>query len=197
MSFNTICVFCGCSDRISDPYLGAAKEMGGTIAENGLTLIYGGGRTGLMGALADGALEQGGSVIGVIPEKFNTQILAHQNLTEMHIVKTMHERKAQMIAMSGAFVALPGGYGTFEELFEVLTWAQIGIHNRPIGILNINAYFNPLLSVIEQARSEGFIYNEHEGLLLHSSNPHELLKSMNQYNPPENLDRWVNREGEK
>ena len=142
MPFNTICVFCGSSDRSSEPYLHAAKEMGSTIAEHGHTLIYGGGGTGLMGALADGALEQGGKVIGVIPEKFNNQTLAHQQLTEMHVVESMHERKAQMIAMSDAFIALPGGYGTFEELFEVLTWAQIGIHKCPVGILNIDEYFS-------------------------------------------------------
>jgi uncharacterized protein (TIGR00730 family) len=197
MPFNTICVFCGSSDRSSEPYLHAAKEMGSTIAEHGHTLIYGGGGTGLMGALADGALEQGGKVIGVIPEKFNNQTLAHQHLPEMHVVESMHERKAQMIAMSEAFIALPGGYGTFEELFEVLTWAQIGIHKHPVGILNIDEYFNPLLSLIEHAREEGFIYNEHKGLLLNSSNPHDLLMAMSQYNPPENLDRWVLREGEE
>jgi len=197
MSFNTICVFCGCSDRISDPYLHAAARMGHVIAEKGLTLVYGGGGTGLMGAIADAALGAGGKVVGVIPERFNNPTLAHQDLTEMHVVNNMHERKAKMISMGEAFIALPGGYGTLEELFEVLTWAQIGIHKQPVGILNVNAYFNPLLSVIEHARAEGFIYNEHKGLLIHSPNPHHLLETMSQYNPPKDLDRWVNRESVK
>ena len=197
MSFNTVCVFCGSSDRTTQPYLHAANMMGHTIAEKDLTLVYGGGGTGLMGVLADAALEKGTKVIGVIPENFNNPTLAHQDLSEMHIVKSMHERKAKMISMSEAFIALPGGYGTFEELFEVLTWAQIGIHNRPVGVLNVNGYFNPLLSVIEHARSEGFIYTEHQSLLIQSSNPHDLLEAMSRYNPPKGLDRWVNRESVK
>jgi hypothetical protein len=197
MTFNTICVFCGSSDRIPDPYLSAADSMGCVIAEKGLTLVYGGGGTGLMGAIANAALDAGGKVIGVIPERFNNPTLAHQDLTEMHVVNDMHERKAKMIAMSEAFLALPGGYGTFEELFEVLTWAQIGIHKQPVGLLNVNAYFNPLLSVIEHARAEGFIYNEHTGLLIHNPNPHDLLEAMSQYNPPKDLDRWVSRESAK
>jgi len=194
MSFNIICVFCGSSDRITPPYLHAAHKMGHAIAEKGLTLVYGGGGTGLMGALADAALENGAKVVGVIPEKFNNPTLAHQDLSEMHVTKGMHERKAIMISMSEAFIAMPGGYGTFEELFEVLTWAQIGIHRRPVGILNVNGYFNPLLSVIEHAHSEGFIYNEHQSLLIHNSNPHDLLDTMSRYHPPEGLERWVNRE---
>jgi uncharacterized protein (TIGR00730 family) len=194
MSFRTVCVFCGCSDQISQPYLEAAKEMGNAIAERNLTLVFGGGRTGMMGVLADAVLENGSKVIGVIPENFNNPTLAHQSITEMHVVKNMHERKAKMISMSEAFIALPGGYGTFEELLEVLTWAQIGIHERPVGILNTRGYFDPLLSLIERARSEGFIYHEHQNLLIHNTHPLPLLEAMSQYNPPEGLSRWVDRE---
>lgn len=194
MSYHAVCVFCGSSDRIQRPYLEAAKEMGEAIAKQEHTLIFGGGGTGLMGALADAVLEGGGKVIGVIPEQFNNPTLAHQSLTEMHVVKSMHERKARMVSMSEAFIALPGGYGTFEELFEILTWAQIGIHSKPIAILNTDGYFDPLLAVIEHARSEGFIYNEHPDLLIHDADPYALLEAMSRYNPPEGLERWVDRE---
>jgi uncharacterized protein (TIGR00730 family) len=189
-----ICVFCGCSDRIQEPYLQAAREMGRAIADRGFTIIYGGGRTGLMGALADSALEHGSKVIGVLPKTFNTPVLAHKNLSELHIVDTMHERKAKMIDLSDAFIALPGGFGTLEELFEILTWAQIGLHSNPVGILNANAYFDSLLVLIEHARSQGFIYDEHRSLLINRSNPYDLLDQMTSYHPPANLDRWVNRE---
>ena len=171
-----------------------AREMGHAIADRALTIVYGGGKTGLMGALADAALEHGSKVIGVLPELFNTPVLAHQNLSELHIAKTMHERKAKMIEMSDAFIALPGGFGTLEELFEILTWSQIGIHTSPIGILNINNYFDPLLTFIEQARSEGFIYDEHRSLLLNDTDPHELLDQLIKFRPPKNLERWVSRE---
>jgi hypothetical protein len=197
MPIKSVCIFCGCSDQIQLPYLEAAKRMGNAIAEKNLTLIYGGGKTGLMGTLADAVLENGNNVIGVITEQFNNPTLAHQNLTEMHVVNSMHERKAKMITMSDAFIALPGGYGTFEELFEVLTWAQIGLHTQPIGILNVAGYFDPLLSVIEQARKEGFIYNEHQGLLIHSDDPNNLLESISHYQPPKGLERWVERESVK
>jgi uncharacterized protein (TIGR00730 family) len=192
---HNICVFCGCSDRIQEPYLQAARNMGYAIADHELTIIYGGGGTGLMGSLADAALERGSKVIGVLPENFNTPNLAHQNLSELLVVKTMHERKAKMIELADAFVALPGGFGTLEELFEILTWAQIGLHSYPVGILNINAYFDPLLALIEHARSEGFIYDEHRSLLINGTDPYDLLDQMTRYNPPANLDRWVHREG--
>jgi uncharacterized protein (TIGR00730 family) len=194
-SLKSICVFCGSSDRIQEPYLQAAGEMGQAIANRGMTIIYGGGGTGLMGALADAALKQGAKVVGILPENFNTPILAHQNLTELHIVKTMHERKAKMIGLADAFIALPGGLGTLEELFEILTWAQIGLHAQPVGILNTNAYFNLLLAFIEHASSEGFIYKEHRSLVINETDPDNLLDQLASYNPPENLSLWVNREG--
>jgi uncharacterized protein (TIGR00730 family) len=189
-----VCVFCGCSDRINEPYLQAARSLSHAIADRGLTIIYGGGATGLMGALADTALERGSKVIGILPKIFDTPILAHHNLSELRVVDTMHERKAAMIHLADAFIALPGGFGTFEELLEVLTWAQIRLHTCPIGILNTNAYFDPFLALIEHARSEGFIYDEHRSLLISETNPHDLLDLMTSYNPPEDIDRWVNRE---
>lgn len=190
----TVCVFCGCSDHINEPYIQPTREMGYAIADRGLTVVYGGGRTGLMGALADSALERGAKVIGILAEVFDTPILAHQNLTELQVVKTMHERKSRMADLADAFIALPGGFGTFEELLEILTWAQIGIHTRPVGVLNINSYFDPLFTLIEHARSEGFIYDEHRSLLMSDSDPNTLLDQMTSYNPPADLDRWVNRE---
>lgn len=193
-SIKTVCVFCGSSDRIQEPYLEAARKMGHAIANRGLTIVYGGGGTGLMGALADSALEDGSKVIGVLPKTFNNPVLAHQYLSELIIVETMHERKAKMIDLADAFIALPGGFGTLEELFEILTWAQIGLHAHPVGILNTNAYFDPLLALIEHARSEGFIYDEHRSLLINEVDPNNLLNKMTSYNPPTNLDRWVNRE---
>jgi len=193
-SLKTVCVFCGSSDHVREPYLQATRKMAHAIADRGLTIVYGGGCTGLMGALADAALERGSSVIGVLPESFNNPILAHPNLTKLHIAQSMHERKAKMIELSDGFIALPGGFGTLEELFEILTWAQIGLHSRPIGILNINSYFDPLLALIEHVRSEGFIYDEHRSLLINEINPDNLLDKMTSYNPPEDLDRWVNRE---
>jgi len=176
---NSICVFCGSADNIHPDYLLAARQMGATLARRGLTLIYGGGRTGLMGALADGALENSGQVIGVIVASMNTPALAHPGLTRMEVTPLIHERKARMYALADAYLALPGGYGTLDELFETLTWAQIGEHAKPIGLLNVRAYFNPLLKMIEHAEKEGFIFPEHRRSLLCDSDPGALLDAMN------------------
>lgn len=168
--------------------------MGEAIAERGLELIYGAGSTGLMGALANGALEAGGQVIGVIPGYFNTPQLAHSGLTRLEVVETIHQRKARMAELADAFIALPGGFGTLEELFEMLTWAQIGLHQKPIGLLNTRRYFDPLLNLVEHARTEGFIYTEHRELLTHTAEPEKLLDALANHSPPEGLARWVNRE---
>ncbi len=156
-SLHSVCVYCGSSARVRDVYLAAAGEMGRALAGRGLTIVYGGGRTGLMGALADAALAAGGAVIGVIPDHFYTADRAHSGLTALHVVASMHERKARMAGLSQGFLALPGGYGTFEELFEILTWAQIGLHTHPIGLLNTQGYFDPLLALIDHAGAEGFL----------------------------------------
>lgn len=192
-AFQNVCVFCGSSDKVGEPYLKAAGEMGQALARRNLTLVYGAGGTGLMGALADAALAGGAHVIGITPESFNTPQLMHPKLEELHVVKTMHERKALMVDISDAFIALPGGYGTLEELFEILCWAQVGLHSKPVGVLDSFGYFEPLNSLIEHARQEGFIYEEHRGLLIHDADPDALLDQMAMYQPPEGLERWVNR----
>lgn len=172
----------------------AAIEMGRELASRGITLVYGAGGTGMMGALANACLEGGGRVVGVIPEIFNTDHLAHKGLNELHVTSDMHARKAMMADLGDGFVALPGGLGTFEELFEILTWAQIGLHSKPIGVLNANGYYDPLLELIERAQSNGFMYVEHQALLIAETTATALLDRMRAYIPPEGLERWVNRE---
>ena len=190
----SICVYCGSSDKLHPDYLAAARQMGAVAAQQGLQIIYGAGSTGLMGALADGALAAGGEVIGVIPRYFNTPILAHARLTRLEVVDTIHQRKARMAELADAFAAMPGGYGTFEELFEALTWAQIGLHRKPIGLLNVRGYFDPLLAMVEHARSEGFIYAEHRALFSVAEQPEALLAALGDHQPPGNLERWLTRE---
>ena len=192
-TIQSICVYCGSADGIHAEYYQRARLMGETLAQRGIRLIYGGGKTGLMGAVADGVLNAGGKVTGIIPSNLNTPQLAHQGLTEMEVVDNIHLRKARMSALADAFIALPGGYGTFDELFETLTWAQIGLHNKPIGLLNTRHYFDPLMAMVKQALSEGFIYAEHKILLVSSEEPSKLLKSLEAFESPSGLDRWVNR----
>jgi uncharacterized protein (TIGR00730 family) len=190
----TICVYCGSSDKLAPAYLEAARAMGAAIAERGMDLVYGAGSTGLMGALADGALRAGCQVIGVIPAYFNTPQLAHSRLSRLEVVNTIHERKARMADLADGFIALPGGFGTLEELLEMLTWAQIGLHQKPIGLLNVRGYFDPLLAMIERAQQEGFIYSEHLSLLSYSQSAEQLLEAMLGYRPPPGLEKWVNRD---
>jgi uncharacterized protein (TIGR00730 family) len=192
-SLQTICVYCGSSDHTDEVFLRAADDMGKALCERGIDLIFGAGRTGMMGRVADAVLAHGGKVIGVIPEIFASPELMHNGLTELHIVDDMHTRKAMMMEMADAFIALPGGFGTFEELFEALTWSQIGLHAKPIGVLNVSGYFTPLLDLIEHARALGFIYSEHGQLLISESKPDDLLDGLGTYLPPEGLDRWVHR----
>ena len=194
MNMNHICIFCGSSDRIPSPYLDAARQMGYTLADRGLTLVYGAGRTGIMGALADAALERGGEVVGIIPALFNTPQLVHKNLTRLEVVADMHTRKARLAELADAFIALPGGYGTLDELFEALTWAQIGLHHKPIGLLNTLKFFDPLLGWIEHARNEGFIYAEHSALFTCAETPSNLLNALADHRPPAGLERWLTRE---
>jgi uncharacterized protein (TIGR00730 family) len=190
----TVCVYCGSSDKMSDEYLQSALQMGAVIAARGLTLAYGAGCTGMMGAVANGALEAGGEVIGVIPEMFTTPTLMHNGLSHLEVVPSMHARKQLLVDISDAFIALPGGYGTFEELFEILTWAQIGLHNKPVGLLNVRHYFDLLLSAIEHARIEGFIYAEHRSLFVCDDQPERLLDQLEQYQYPHGMEKWLTRE---
>ena len=194
--FQNICIYCGSSDRMNTEYLQAARDMGAALADRGLRLIYGGGGTGMMGALADAVLENGGKVIGIIPKIFETPELLHAGLSDLLVVEDINLRKKRMAEMSDAFIALPGGFGTFDELFEILTWSQIGLHRNPIGILNARGYFDPLLALIEHARREGFIYNEHINLLINEADPQVLLNRMELFELPPNLEQWVQRKAD-
>jgi uncharacterized protein (TIGR00730 family) len=191
----SICVYCGSADRASRKYFQAARRMGETLARQGLTLIYGGGRTGLMGALADSVLENGGQVIGVIVASMNTPELAHTRLTRMEVEPTIHMRKARMYALADGYIALPGGYGTLDELFETLTWAQIGEHNKPVGLLNVDGYYDPLLVMLDRAVEENFLFPEHRATLLCKTDPEELLAAMEAYQPAhEAVKRWMRQD---
>jgi uncharacterized protein (TIGR00730 family) len=189
-----ICVYCGSSDRIPQEYLDAARQMGKVLADRGLTLVYGAGCSGSMGALANAALADGGEVVGVIPTLFNTPQLVHNHLTHLEVVSDMHTRKARMVELADAFVALPGGYGTLDELFEILTWAQIGLHHKPIGLLNSRGFFDSLLGWIDRAQAEGFIYAEHRSLFTCADTPDQLLDALAEHQRPKGLERWLTRE---
>src|SRR5579884_4022684 len=164
-----VCVFCGSSAGTRAVYRDGARRLGEVLAAGGLGLVYGGGHVGLMGVLADAVLQGGGEVVGVIPQALVDRELAQLNLTRLEVVDTMHQRKARMADLADAFVALPGGFGTADELFEILTWAQLGIHRKPIGLLNIARFFDPLLTWVEQCVSQSFLRPEHRELLQVSS----------------------------
>ena len=190
----SICVYCGSADNLSSVYLDAAVEMGRLLAKNGYRLVYGAGKTGMMGALADSVLINGGEVVGITPENLNTPQLIHGNLTRLEVVGDIHIRKARMSALADAFIALPGGFGTLDELFETLTWAQIGLHSKPIGILNTSHYYEPLVEMVSKARQEGFIYSEHEQLYVIDGDPAALLQKLTDFCNPDGLERWVQRD---
>jgi len=191
----SICVFCGSSDAVSPDYLVAARQTGRVLAEHGLCLIYGGGKTGLMGAVADGALKSGGEVIGVIIPSMHTDPLAHLGLTRMDVAMDMHARKARMHELSDGYIALPGGFGTFDELFETVTWAQTGAHEKPVGLLNVRDYYLPLLAALRHAVQEGFVFQEHLDTLACESDPEKLLEAMsNHRHPHEAVRRWMREE---
>ena len=168
----------------------AARQLGALLTRHGLGLVYGGAKIGLMGAVADAVLEKGGEVIGVIPEGLVTKEVAHSGLTDLRIVRSMHERKAMMESLADGFIALPGGFGTFEEFCEILTWAQLGIHRKPCGLLNVDGYYDGFLSFIDHAVSNGFIRTEHRGLLLADVDAESLLKRCKAYQPIE-VKRWL------
>lgn len=191
--FSSVCVYCGSADGVREEYTQAAYQMGQTLAQAGLHLVFGAGKTGLMGAVANGALAAGGQVTGVVPTLLNRPQLIHTGLTNLEVVDTIHQRKARMIELAGAFIALPGGYGTLEELFENLTWAQIGLHSKPIGLLNTLHYYDPLLHLVEHALQEKFIYDEHRTFFRTSEDPQTLLRQLRDAPPPPGENRWVNR----
>ena len=185
-----VCVFCGSREGSRLAYVGAARSMGKEIARRGLGLVYGGGRVGLMGTLADAALEEGGEVIGVITEALISKEIAHAGLTKLHVVGSMHERKMLMADLSDGFVTLPGGYGTLEEFLEVLSWAQLSIHEKPCGLLDVDGFWDPLSALFDQAVTEGFVRPDHRSLALTEGDPSVLLERMERYTPPETR-KWI------
>jgi hypothetical protein len=193
-SIKSICVYCGSADGLKKEYYDAAYQLGQIFALNDITLVYGAGKTGLMGAIADGVLDAKGTVYGVVPEILNEPQLIHTNLTKLEVLPDIQLRKARMSELADAFIAMPGGFGTFDELFETLTWAQIGIHQKPIGLLNVNNYFNPLLIMVDHALKEKFIYAEHRILLQHDPDPKTLLEKITSFKQPEGLGRWISRD---
>jgi uncharacterized protein (TIGR00730 family) len=180
----SVCVFCGSNVGRDPAYLEAAVSAGETIARAGLTLVYGGGKVGLMGAVADAALEAGGRVIGVMPRALFEREIGHPGLSDLHVVESMHERKQTMESLADGFVALPGGAGTFEEFFEQWTWAQLGIHAKPCGLLNVKDYFQPLLALIDKIVAEGFLTQTYRDMLIVEGDVEPLLGRFRTYAPP-------------
>lgn len=188
----SICVFCGSSDSVHADYLNAARQLGNLLAQKGIRLIYGGGKTGLMGAVANGTMEAGGEVIGVIIPSMNTPALAHTGLTRLEVAPDMHGRKARMHELAEGYIALPGGYGTWDELFEAITWAQTGAHEKPVGMLNVREYYNPLLAAMDHAVAEGFVYPEHREAVFCDTDSLKLLSDMEKYKHPRDaVKRWL------
>jgi len=170
-----VCVFCGANAGLREGYHSAAGLLAGALARRGLGLVYGGGKVGLMGVLADAMLKAGGEVVGVIPQRLVDKEVAHRGLTELRIVDTMHQRKAMMNELSDAFIALPGGYGTLEEFFEILTWSQLGIHRKPSGLLNVLGYYDSLLAMLDHAVAEHFLLPANRKLVVAETDPELLL----------------------
>ncbi len=185
-----ITVFCGSSSGLDDLYKDQAYALGATLAELRLGVVYGGAKVGLMGAVASGALKNGGEVIGVLPYFLQSKEIAHENLTKLILVDTMHERKMKMHELSDGIIALPGGYGTLEELFEMLTWAQLGLHRKPAALLNIGGYFDPLMDMVNTMVKKGFLKKENRDMLLVSDNPESLLFEMENYRAPV-VPKWI------
>jgi uncharacterized protein (TIGR00730 family) len=186
-----LCVFCGSSAGGRPEYAAVARDFGRLLGERGLGLVYGGGHVGLMGVLADAVLQAGGEVIGVIPQALVERELAHAALTELRVVQTMHQRKAVMADLADGFAALPGGFGTADELFEILTWSQLGLHTKPVGLLNVAGFFDPLLAWMDTCVREGFLRGEHRRVLLAADNAEALLAQLLQAPPAEQVGKWI------
>jgi len=183
-----VCVFAGSSAGVRPEYMTAATDLGRVLAARGIGLVYGGARVGLMGAVADAVLTGGSEVTGVIPRSLVEKEVAHSGLTELRVVTTMHERKALMADLSDAFIALPGGWGTLDEFFEILTWAQLGLHCKPCGVLNVQGYFDRLLSFLDHSVEQGFVRREYGALLAVSDDPSTLLDALRAQTPPAGVD---------
>jgi len=187
-----ICVFCGSSSGGGPQYRACAEELGAELARRNVGLIYGGGNVGLMGGIADAVLRAGGEAIGVIPEHLMTREIAHKQLTKLHVVRSMHERKALMADLSDAFIALPGGFGTLEEFFEVLTWSQLGLHVKPCGIVNVLEYYTPLLAMLDHAVEQRFLKPQNRALVLARDTASELLRALEEWRPVP-VEKWLDR----
>ena len=192
-SFKRLCVFCGSSHGADPVYADAAKQAGAELARCNIELVYGGGNVGLMGVIADAVMAAGGHVIGVIPEALMAKEVGHRGLPDLRIVKTMHERKALMAELSDGFIALPGGIGTFEEFFEIVTWAQLGLHSKPCALLNVNGFYDPLLHLLDHAIKERFVKAKQRALVLVESDFKVLLDRMAHHHVPHE-PKWIGRE---
>ena len=192
MSLKSVCVFCGASPGARPIYHEAAAQLGRHIAERGLTLVYGGGAVGLMGVVADAALAAGGDVIGIIPQSLERAEIGHKGLTRLEVVDGMHARKARMAELADAFIALPGGLGTLEELFEVWTWGQLGYHAKPLGLLEVDGFYARLTDFLDHLVAERFVREQHRAILQVSASPAELLARMDAWQPTA-APKWVDR----
>jgi len=184
-----ICINCGSSSGFDPCYMAMAQRLGQALVNQNYELVYGGADVGLMGMVANTVMNSGGVAIGVIPKSFACKV-SHQGLTELHVVDSMHERKTMMFNLSDAFIALPGGFGTLDEIIEILTWAQLGLHPKPCGLINVDGYFDRLLSFFDHAVKKGFIKLEHREMLLVSDTPEDMLKLIQAYRPPE-VEKWI------
>jgi uncharacterized protein (TIGR00730 family) len=188
-----ICVYCGSSNGTRQSYIEAARALGASLVRRGFGLVYGGSNVGLMGALADTVLAQGGEVIGIIPEPLVAREVAHTGLSDLRVVGSMHERKALMSELADAFIAMPGGFGTLEEFCEIVTWVQLGLHRKPCGLLNVAGYYDGLLSFLNHAVAEGFILPKYKAIILADSEPDDLLERISKYEAPP-LRKWIDRD---
>lgn len=193
-ALRSVCVFCGSNTGAGDAYADATRALARTIVERGLKLVYGGGSIGLMGVLGEAALVAGGHVIGVTPRRLLEREVVHKGLTELRVVETMHERKALMAELSDGFIALPGGLGTLDEMFEMLTWAQLGIHRKPCGLLDVDGYFARLAAFLDHAVEQRFVKAEHRAMLIADPDPRALLARLAAARLPD-VSKWMDRTG--
>jgi len=188
-----VCVFCGSNTGSEERYAEAARDLGRLLAREGIGLVYGGGSVGLMGEVADAVLGAGGEAIGVIPHALWAREVGHRGLTDIHIVETMHERKAMMADLADAFIALPGGLGTLEEIFEIWTWAQLGLHAKPLGFLDVNGFYSPLMEFLDRACRERFLRDEHRAIAVVERDAELLLRRFDSWKPPR-VQKWITRD---
>lgn len=190
MKIKNICVYCGSSPGKNPAYMRAAKTLANAMCERDIGLVYGGAAIGVMGAIADAVLEGGGEAIGVIPKSLAVKEVAHSNLTQLHVVASMHERKAMMAELADGFIALPGGWGTLEEIFEILTWAQLGFHHKPCGLMNIEGYYDGLIDFLDKAFAQQFVNELCRPMLMKASDPFTLLDQFTEYRAPK-VRKWM------